>query len=136
LRNNTIIICLFFFLTACFSSSSSDGEETFEYWYGAESPDDINVINGQYYQSPHFTLEYELFLEFKSSEKWWREFIEQNQLELDRQNDDWKGLADFPVWFAPKSNFLIYSRNDRFDRSRYFFNSETGLCFIYETVGM
>jgi hypothetical protein len=136
MKNQTILIYLMFLFTSCFSDSSSDPEEAFQYWAGTNPPKEIEVLNGQYYQSPHFSLEYELFLKFKTTEKWWTEFISENKLELDQQNEGWKRLADLPEWFAPGSNFLVYSKNDQFDRSRYFFDSKNGICYIYETVGM
>lgn len=132
----TGIFCVLMFLTGCFSASSSDSEEAFEYWSGAKPPKEIELIKGQYYQSPHFTLEYELFLKFKSTDDWWNEFVKSNGLQADRQNDEWKMFVELPQWFKPDNNFLIYSRNDKFDRSRYFFNPKERMCYAYETKGM
>lgn len=129
---------LIFFLSGCSSIKTQDAEETYKYWSGNKPPKEIQLINGQYYQSPHFSLEYEMFLKFKSEPNWFQEFIKQNKLEIDTTKHDWTRWTKLPEWFKPDENYLIYAKdqNNEFDRSRYFTNPENGICYIYETVGM
>jgi hypothetical protein len=121
---------------SCFSRETTNPEKAYSYWAGTKPPKEIEIINAKYYQSPHFSLEYEFFLKFRPTKKWISEFLDQNGLELDEQNSDWSMWANLPEWFVPEPNCLIYSKNDEFDRSRYFVNPKNGICYIYETVGM
>lgn len=123
-------------LYGCFSTETSNPEKAYRYWAGQKSDNNLELIKGEYYQSPHFTLEYEFFLKFKPTSLWWDAFIEQNNLKEDSQSNEWFKHDNFPKWFEPNKNSLIYSKNDEFDRSRYFINHETGICYIYETLGM
>ncbi len=131
-----IVLSLFVFLFSCFSTETSDPEKAYKYWAGQSPPEDLKLIKGEYYQSPHYTLEYEFFLKFKPTNNWWNAFIEQNNLEEDSLNEEWFKHDGFPKWFKPDNSYLIYSKNDEFDRSRCFINLENGVCYIYETVGM
>ena len=136
MKLHTFLLLVFLFFTSCFSRSSSDAEKTFEYWAGTKTPDEVELINGQYFQSPHFTIEYELFLQFKTTERWWNQYTQKNGLMLDEPQSDWKTFTELPEWFTPPDSYLIYSKNNSFDRSRYFFDVKTGTCYVYESVGM
>lgn len=126
-----VILC-----TGCFSRSSSNAEETFEYWAGTKVPKNIEVINGQYFQSPHFTLEYELYLEFKTTTQWWEAFVRNNNLTLHQKGSTVGHLESKPEWFTPTDSSIIYSKNASQDFSRYYFDKSTGTCFVFETIGM
>ncbi len=127
-----------FLLVGCFSTETKNPEKAYKYWARSGPPKEIELIKGEYYQSPHFTLEYELFLKFKSDKKWFDEFVEYNKLEIDTIGNDWKSWTELPEWFKPDQNYLIYAKNqtDEFERSRYLRNPKTGISYIYETVGM
>jgi hypothetical protein len=133
-----LIFSLFTLLVSCFQIETKNPKKAYEYWSGSEPPKEIKLIKGQYYQSPHFSLEYELFLKFKSDKKWFNDFVEYNGLELDTVKNNWSKWTDLPKWFKTDKNYLIYTKNqnDEFERSRYFINPENGICYIYETVGM
>lgn len=125
-------------LVSCSSIATKNAEKAYQYWSGNKPPKEIELIKGEYYQSPHFSLEYELFLKFRSDKKWFSEFVEQNKLEIDTIKNDWKRLTELPEWFQPDKRYLIYAKDqsDQFQRSRYFINPENGMCYIFETVGM
>jgi hypothetical protein len=133
----TTIFILLILLASC-SIKTKNAKEAYKHWSGSESPKEIKLIKGEYYQSPHFSLEYELFLKFKSDDKWFNEFIKYNKLEIDTVKNDWAKFTELPKWFETDTNYLIYTKdqNDKFERSRYFINPKTGICYIYETVGM
>jgi hypothetical protein len=122
----------------CFPIETRNAEKAFEYWSGNDVPDEIEVMKGEYYQSPHFSLEYELFLKFKSDTKWFDDFVEFNGLEIDTVGHDWKQWTELPIWFKPNQDFIMYSRDqaNKLERSRYMRNPKTGMSYIYETVGM
>jgi len=61
----TTIFILPILLTSC-SIKTKNAEEAYKHWSGTEPPKGIKLIKGEYYQSPHFSLEYELFLKFEA----------------------------------------------------------------------
>ncbi|ULC58545.1 hypothetical protein MBM09_11510 [Flaviramulus sp. BrNp1-15] len=117
---------------------TKNAKKAFKYWSGNEPPEEIELIEGEYYQSPHFSLEYELFLKLKSNNRWFFEFVEYNKLEIDTINNDWSQWTTLPNWFKTDESYIIYAKdqNNEFDSSRYFINPESGICYIYESVGM
>nr|WP_321235042.1 hypothetical protein [uncultured Psychroserpens sp.] len=133
-----LIFCSFTLLVGCWPRESSDPEDTFEYWLG-EVPKEVEVIHGEYYQSPHFTLEYEVFLKFKPTKAWWYTFKLQNNLvEVETTDDDsWIHFTNHLDWFQPDANFTEYKATDyEWNRSRYFIDYKKGVCYVYETLGM
>jgi hypothetical protein len=138
MKNSLILLCTLTFLISCSPAETTTPEKAYEYWAGVKPPEDMKIFNGEYTRTLHFTLEYEFILKFKPSKKWWDGFISINNLEIDTVKNDWSKFAKLPKWFHTNSNYLIYCRdqNDKFDRSRYFINPSTGICYIYETVGM
>lgn len=132
------IICfgMLIFLTNCLPIETKNGNKAYEYWSGEEPPKEIEIIEGEYYQSPHFTLEFEFFLKFKPNEEWHLEFLKQNKFEKDTLNGGSLRLTKPPEWFLTDHNFEVYSKNDEYDRSRYFVNRKNGLCYLYVTIGM
>jgi hypothetical protein len=123
-------------LASC-SVKTRNAEKAFKYWSGTKPPEEIQMINGEYYRSPHFTLEYILFLKFKTTKKWFNDFVNYNRLKIDTLNH-WKPQQELPDWFKPDSRYLIYAKeiNDEFEVSRYFIDTVNGICYIYETEGM
>lgn len=125
-------------LFGCFGTETKNAEKAYKYWSKSNPPEAITLIKGEYYQSPHFTLEYEFFLKFKSDSIWFAEFIERNHLKIDTIGNDWESWTEFPNWFNPNQNYLKYAVDptDQFERSRYMRNPDTGINYIYETIGM
>lgn len=137
-NNKTRLLCLgvAVLMISCFPVETKNAKKAYEYWSGEKPPVDIEIINGAYYQSPHFTLEYEFFLKFKPTIEWREAFLDYNELEIDTLNEETIRFIKSPKWFLPNYKFKTYSKNEAFDRSRYFVNQESGVCYIYETVGM
>jgi len=129
-----LILFLVIVLSGCLSVNTSDPEKAFAHWAGYKPPKSFEFFNGEFYQSPHFFLEYEVYLKFRTTKEWWNEFIELNNLQID--NDSWSKRTDAPEWFKPYKAYIKYSNNDDFDNSRYFIHKESGICYIYESVGM
>lgn len=132
IRPHTLILILLtiFALTSCTETKTSNAKDTYKYWAGANAPADLELINGQYWQSAHWSKEYIMYLKFKPTEEWWSAFLKQNDLSPDK--DEWIFPSEAPTWFKPSENSAIYSSGDEFIQSRYFRDSQTGICYIYE----
>ncbi len=119
------------FLTSCSEIKTTDPEQVYKYWSGLTAQTDIELLNGEYWQSAHWTREYIMFLKFRPTEKWWQKFIEQNHLQED--SDSWSKPNDAPSWFNPTDQMIMYSSGDDFDQgSRYFIDTLTKESYIYE----
>ncbi len=140
MRKLILFFCSLTLLVSCWSHSSSNPENAFRYWTKSNSlPKEIKILRGEYYQSPHFTLEYEVFLKFKPTKEWWYTFKRQNKLVEVKasDNDDWMSFTSDLGWFNPDHNFTIYAPTDyEWNRSRYFIDYDKGICYVYETLGM
>lgn len=130
-----LIIVLSFFLALAISEQSYGqddihygAEETFEYWAGAAPWEGIEVLNGQYWSSAHWSKEYILYMEVTVPVKMALDFIEDNHLKT--VNDEVKFPKEAPNWFHPSSAFKEYKAGSQ--GSKYFINTETGHLFIYE----
>jgi hypothetical protein len=133
LKQLNLILTLLFFTTAltCCSKKTNDANEAFKYWSGSDASADVELLNGEYYESPHFTKEYIMYLKFKPTKQWWLEYLKYNSITIDKKA--WTIPDDAPTWFNPSENSLRYWRKDDFDQgSRYFFDTTTGISYIYE----
>lgn len=126
-----ILILSILSLSSCSEINTNNAKETYKYWSGGDAPSDLELIKGQYWQSSHWTKEYIMYLELKPSESWWNEFLKQNNISFDRA--DWTKPTDAPIWFNPSENSIRFGGNTDFDQgSRYFKDTLTGVCYIYE----
>ena len=130
MRLRTTIILISVLLTSCSEIRTDDPTDSYKYWAGTKPTDDIKILNGQYWQSAHWTKEYILYLKAKPTDEWWDEFLKQNQLQID--NEDWSKSSDSPDWFQLTDNIEAYKHADDFNDSRYFRDKITGECYIYE----
>lgn len=117
-------------LTGCSEIRTNDPTDSYEYWARTRPIDDIKVLNGQYWQSAHWTREYIVYLKIKPSEEWWDAFVKENQLQID--NEVWNNSSDLPKWFQLTDGIEIYKHAGDFSDSRYFRDTLTGECYIYE----
>ena len=131
-RLNFVLAILFFItiISGC-AKRTNDAKETFKYWSGSEVSNDIELLKGKYYESSHFTKEYIMYLKFKPTRKWWREYLNYNAISVDKNN--WTIPDDAPSWFKPSESSIRYWRKNDFDQgSRYFCDTVTWICYIYE----
>ncbi len=117
-------------MTSCSETKTTDAKEAYKYWSGENPTDDVDLLDGQYWQSPHWTKEYIMYLKLKPSKNWWDEFIKQNSLSVDTTK--WTKPSDSPQWFNPTYNSIQYGQTDFSQGSRYFRDTATGICYIYE----
>ena len=126
-----VLLLTIFTLTSCMEKRTSDAKDSFNYWTGTNPTADIELLNGQYWQSTHWTKEYIMYLKFKPTKVWWDEFLKQNYIPVDK--DKWTKPTDAPTWFKPSDNSIRYGIKDDMDQgSRYFRDTLTGVCYIYE----
>jgi hypothetical protein len=126
----TIILGTLIFLTSCSEFNTTDPEQVYKHWSGLSAPADLELLEGQYWQSAHWTKEYIMFLKFKPTKEWWVSFLDQNQL---LRNNQWVRPSNAPEWFTPSDKTVMYSSGDTFDQgSRYFRDTLTNECYIYE----
>ncbi len=126
------IVLISFLLIGCQEIETGNAKEAYKYWIKSDANSEVKIINGKYWQSPHWSLEYELFLELYPTENWWKEFKKQNNLIIDNlKNQEFQNKK--PYWFKPTKNFIEYKVDDNFDQgSRYFRDTLSGKVFIYE----
>jgi hypothetical protein len=125
-----ILIMAVLFVLGCSEKRSIDANEVYKLWANQNPPKEVIVLNGQYWQSAHFTKEYIMFLELKATDQWRREFIKQNSLVVDSSGFDLP--TDSPKWFKPDKSSLLW-KPVRWDQgSRFYENTEEGILFIYD----
>lgn len=126
-------------ITGCSEVSSENPKEVFELWTGSELPKEIQLKNVKYWQSAHWTKEYEVYAEIKSTENWWNDFKKNNQLNDYKTNfnndieekfykNKHKAIIEQPVWFNPDKSSQIYIKGG----SDFFWNPKTKTLFVHE----
>lgn len=139
MRNPHILFCFFIFFFVSNVTLGQDEEEihygakeTFKYWAGEEPWEGIDVKNGQYWSSAHFTKEYIMYMEVILPKDMAQDFItdEYNKLELLEDKYMVNLPDDKPDWFKPPKDFKVYKRGSQ--GSLYFIDLDTGNMFMYE----
>jgi len=131
LLNIILIFISTILLAGCFEIKTDNAIEAYKYWAGDKPTKDVGLINGQYWQSPHWTKEYIMYLKIKPTKQWLDSYIKQNHLVIDNRN--WTKPDDSPAWFNPPANSLRYSDGKDFDQgTRYICDPISGICYIYE----
>ena len=115
-------------------------EEVYSHWTNGAEPDGLELLKGEYWQSGHWTKEYVMYLKAKPTKDWWHKYKEINGFEGRRIDEidvskseifkidapDW---LEKPDWFSPDSKSEVYGQ---FGGSKYFWNAEDGILYIYE----
>jgi hypothetical protein len=123
-----ILFLIALLFTACSEKRTNDPVRAYTYWAG-EKPNDIKVINGQYWESAHWSKEYILYMELKATRLWRKEFIKQNNLVV---TTDYEIPDDAPSWFKLNSGFKMWKPSGFDQGSLYLEDSVTEHFFIYE----
>jgi hypothetical protein len=142
IKNLLLLLITFFLFTSCTEADNTDKREISEAyitnvndaymrWSGTNPAVDLHVEKAQYWQSSHFSKECILYLKLKPTLEWWKAFTEQNKLQ--RTTESWNASLDTPDWFKPANSCIQHGPSGNFDQgSRYFRDTLTGECFIYE----
>lgn len=79
------VLFLLMFLS-CSEKRSTDAEECYRLWSGTKPPKEVKLLNGSYWESPHFTKEYIMFLELEATDEW-RKLMKENNKFVPAEND-------------------------------------------------
>ncbi len=102
-----IILFSVVLFSGCFQIHTDNPEKAFKYWTGISSSNsEVDVINGKYWRSSHFTLEYEVYLKMKVSAAWKTSLIELNEMLPD--TTEWYCPKDVPSWFFFPEEYVKY----------------------------
>jgi hypothetical protein len=115
--------------TGCIERSTTDPNKSYEYWLGEKLPKGVKAIHAQYWQSPHWSKEYIIYIELEAYPEWKAQLVKQNHLVLSRQKLEIPG--DAPKWFKPIKDYK-YWKNPQDTNCEYFEDSSTGHFFVYE----
>jgi hypothetical protein len=129
------------FLTAgCSEVRTSDPEEVYARWSNGRKPDGLELLEGEYWQSAHWSKEYVMYLKAKASKEWWAQYKQINGFEGHRIDEvdvskseifriDNPGWLEKPDWFKPDLRSEVYGQ---FGGSKYFWDAQDEIIFIYE----
>ncbi len=114
---------------SCREIKTDDANKAFSIW-AREVPDEVRLLHGHGWQSPHWTKEYIVYLHFKTTPVWWEAFVKENYLTEDTSK--WIMPDDAPAWFRPSIHCIQYGYSDKEDNNRYFLDTITGESYVYE----
>lgn len=125
-----ILLLIMITFSSCIERNTTDPIKAYTYWSGEKPPKEVEIINAKYWQSPHFTFEYIMYIELKTTKEWRKEFIKQNSLILNNKDEE---LSDKPNWFKPSNKFELYLLNDSLkSNSKYYIDTINNRLLIYE----
>jgi len=137
LKNILSIFLLSVLMISCGIETESK-EQIFYLWTNSEPPKDVKTINGKYWESGHWSKEYEIYIHLKPSEIWWNNFKKINELDLNKiefseeinlkLKPGFKKILVIANWFKPNKNSIIYQKGE----SEYYWNEQTQDLFIHE----
>ena len=128
--NRLLILLIAIAVVGCSETKTSDPIESYKYWAFENPSEEVKVLRGQFWSSAHFTREYIVYLKIKPTDEWWIAYVDSNDLVVDSL--EWTSSSGTPDWFAPSKNTISYSPSNEFYNSRYFRDTLTGECYIYE----
>lgn len=127
-KSNTITFICAFLLFECSEINTTNPTDTYEYWTGMPPPRGVKVINGQYWQSAHWTKEYIMYMELVAPLDWAGEFIRMNY--LTESNSAHSLPDDAPEWFNPTPNFEVFVSDAAGHESIFYLNPKNGRMLI------
>lgn len=98
--------------------------ETYRYWAGQDPEEDIEVLNGEYWASAHWSKEYTLYMELRFPRA--RDFV---------MGRNFKRLAEprvlhgAPDWFDPPESYEVWEGQLG---SLYFLHPKKGHLYMFE----
>lgn len=99
--------------------------ETYRYWAGGDPEEGMQVLNGEYWASAHWTKEYTLFMELRFDAA--EDFVVTNKLQRAKE---WMEVpAGAPDWFTPRKDFQVWKGEQS---SLYYLDPKRGHLYMYE----
>jgi hypothetical protein len=125
-------------VTGCHESGTwKEDAKNWKRIFRASKPADIAVVHSQFWRSPHWTYEFEYFLQVAPSDEFKKTLFHLNKLKRLTTEEELRKAVDFfgekPTWFLPKaiSNYGVWKYEDQPDsRFRIFIDRETGDLFL------
>ena len=124
------LCCVLTSLCGCFEKNTSDPTETYTFWAGETPPKEVKIIHGKYWQSAHWSKEYEMYLELEASLIWRIQFVNQNQLVQTNAVEEIPSNA--PGWFKPNSKSRIWTKASSPQPAYYYEDTINGKFYMYE----
>lgn len=118
-------------LSGCLSKETSSAEKTYRYWAGEDAPRELRLLKGKYWESPHFTKEYIMFLEIQAPKSWVNSFIALNKL-APSKDSGFVQPSEAPSWFKPTKRQIAFEPTGFSQGSTYFIDTLSGHMLIYE----
>jgi hypothetical protein len=123
-------------LVGCHESGTwSDDAKNFHRIFRVSKPDDVNVVHSWFWRSPHFTYEYEYYIQLQKHADMERRLLTMNpmmQLTGDLEKAAALGQSK-PTWFIPKPiiQYDVWTYSNRpNDHFLLFRDRETGDLFL------
>lgn len=111
-----------------------DPNKAFMYWTKIPLENtDVQPIKGKYWQSIHFTLEYEAYLLLKASKAWTDQLIEFNKLEIIEEKIN-VSSNNTPDWFKPSSDYKLYKEKDNLSNLYLWKHTSSDTIYIYDQI--
>lgn len=129
LNNIYITLIILVFLVGCVEKNTTDPTMAYRYWMGEEPPTDVQVIKARYWESPHWSKEYEIYIELNASPLWCSEFLRQNNF---RRDSIYSIPDDAPSWFQLSPLDRIWQPSGSNQGSVCFEDSVSGRLLIYD----
>ncbi len=98
--------------------------ETYRYWAGQDPDADMQVLNGEYWSSAHWTKEYSLYMELRFPRA--RDFVMSNGF---KRSAEWKVVVDAPEWFDPPKSYEVWEGESG---SLYYLHPKKGHIYMFE----
>ena len=125
-------------LTACHESGTwVDDPRNFERFFATRKPNDVTVAHSRYWRSPHFTFEYDAYLQIRSNANFQKLILSQPLKKVTDTNtvQYLRGATSKSIdWFAPKplDRYDIWTSTNYPERSAFciLIDRETGDMFF------
>jgi len=98
--------------------------ETYRYWAGKDPDEDMEVINGEYWSSDHWTKEYTLYLELRFPRA--KDFVMGRNF---KRVEQWYALRNAPEWFDPTAQYELWEGQLG---SLYYIHPKKGHIYMFE----
>lgn len=126
-----LLLLPFSMLSGCLSMETNSAEKAYRYWAGEDAPKELRLLNGKYWESPHFTKEYIMYLELQAPKSWVNSFIALNNL-APAKDSSFVQPSEAPSWFKPTKSQIAFEPSGFSQGSTYFIDTLTGHMLMYE----
>jgi hypothetical protein len=132
------VLLLALCLAGCHEAGTwQDDAKNFQRIFRVSQPKDVTVVHSRFWRSPHWSYEFEYFVQIQRNENFKKRLFEHNKLKEPETEDERKRITDCfqekPAWFIPKPldqyEVWIYS-DEPGSHFRVFIDRDTGDIFV------